>query len=119
MRAFGDELISRVRCQSKSQHNLGKPRGPFQPIALAFVSLTLLFGLHELRGAVPAPGSVDSSFITPSVNDTIWSVAYQADGKVLIGGYLTNVAGQTRMRLARLNSEGALDDGFTYGISGV
>jgi len=45
----------------------------------------------------------------------VWALAVQSDGKTLIGGSFTNVAGQTRNRLARLNANGTLDFGFNPG----
>jgi uncharacterized delta-60 repeat protein len=62
-------------------------------------------------------GTLDASF-DPSVNATVFSVAIQADGKMLIGGYFTtlNPNGATtatiRNRIARVNSDGTLDNEF-------
>ena len=58
-------------------------------------------------------GSVDPSFVSPTVDSYILVMALQPDGKVLIGGQFTNVAGQPRHYLARLNGDGSLDVGFT------
>ena len=43
--------------------------------------------------------------------------AWQSDGKIAIGGYFTTVAGQSRPYLARLNSDGTLDNGFNPGAN--
>ncbi|WP_198973132.1 delta-60 repeat domain-containing protein, partial [Xylophilus sp. ASV27] len=40
------------------------------------------------------------------------SLAVQPDGKVLVGGGFTQLGGQTRTYLARLNADGSLDTGF-------
>jgi hypothetical protein len=40
------------------------------------------------------------------------SLALQADGKVLVGGAFTNLAGQTCFYLGRLNADGTLDGAF-------
>src|SRR5437867_4031822 len=45
----------------------------------------------------------------------IFAVALQADGRILIAGRFTSVAGQSRGRIARLNSEGTLDPTFNPG----
>jgi uncharacterized delta-60 repeat protein len=58
-----------------------------------------------------ADGSVDSSF-SPSANDKVESVRLQADGKILIGGYFSQVNGTPRASMARLNSDGTLDTSF-------
>jgi uncharacterized delta-60 repeat protein len=60
-----------------------------------------------------ADGSLDSSF-NPlgGANSTVYDVALQNDGKVIIGGSFTGVNGFARMFLARLNPDGSLDTGF-------
>lgn len=46
-------------------------------------------------------------------NGAVLSIAVQADGKVLAGGYFTNIGGQTRNRIARLDAvTGAADATF-------
>ena len=51
------------------------------------------------------------------VGESPWveSVVVQADGKVLIGGYFTTVNGTNRNHIARLNSNGSLDNSFDPG----
>jgi uncharacterized delta-60 repeat protein len=43
------------------------------------------------------------------------ALALQPDGRVLIGGTFTTVAGQSRPRLARLHADGSLDTSFNPG----
>src|SRR5262249_50392278 len=45
-------------------------------------------------------------------NGTVNSLALQADGKILVGGSFTTLAGQTRNNLGRLNADGSLDNTF-------
>jgi len=58
-------------------------------------------------------GTVDARF-TPGAgaNGTVFAVALQTDGKILIGGDFTAVAGTPINRLARLNRDGSLDTSF-------
>ncbi len=42
----------------------------------------------------------------------VWSLAAQADGKLLVGGYFWTFDGHSRTGLARLNPEGSLDTSF-------
>ncbi|HTL16250.1 MAG TPA: delta-60 repeat domain-containing protein, partial [Patescibacteria group bacterium] len=42
----------------------------------------------------------------------VWSLALQRDGKVLVGGLFTEVNGQTRTAIARLNPDSTLDSTF-------
>ena len=64
-----------------------------------------------------ADGTVDASF-DPNADATVYSMALQADGKVLVGGDFStlqpNGAGvaTARNRIARLNADGSLDSGF-------
>nr|MDQ3373981.1 FG-GAP-like repeat-containing protein [Acidobacteriota bacterium] len=60
-----------------------------------------------------ADGSLDNGFNAfRSVNGIVRTIALQTDGKILIGGLLNAVNGQSRNGLARLNSNGSLDMSF-------
>lgn len=61
-------------------------------------------------------GQLDSSF-DPGDGPNGWvsAVAVQADGKVIIGGQFTTVAGVARNSVARLRSNGQLDPEFDIG----
>jgi uncharacterized delta-60 repeat protein len=61
-------------------------------------------------------GSLDDTYapaVAGGATPAVYSLAVQTDGKVLVGGLFTTVAGQARMNLARLNPEGTLDPTFT------
>ena len=60
-----------------------------------------------------ANGALDNGF-NPGLgaDDTVWAVAVQTDGKVLIGGEFNNVNGFPRAHIARLNSDGTVDETF-------
>jgi uncharacterized repeat protein (TIGR01451 family)/uncharacterized delta-60 repeat protein len=60
-----------------------------------------------------ADGTLDGSF-NPGLgaNGTVWCVALQGDGKVLIGGEFTSVNGTNRNYIARLGTNGVLDASF-------
>ena len=63
-----------------------------------------------------ADGSVDSSFMTKAaVNGLIHGLVVQSDGRILIAGEFDTVNGQRRIRVARLNADGALDATFDPG----
>lgn len=60
-----------------------------------------------------ADGSLDSGFQSPgSTNNDVSTVAFQRDGKVLLGGYFTTCRGVQRPHVARLNADGTLDSNF-------
>lgn len=67
-----------------------------------------------------ADGTLDTSFasVTFRGSDTsptdwsVWAVAVQPDGKVLVAGWFTRVNGVARTSVARLNADGSLDTAF-------
>lgn len=73
-------------------------------------------------------GTVDVTF-DPGANGpdgTVWALALQSDGKLVIGGEFLTVGGLTRGGIARLNADGSLDtefnpgagtDGFVYAVA--
>lgn len=54
---------------------------------------------------------LDPSFES-ALGGIVETIAVQADGKILIGGQFTSIAGQPRNRIARLNADGTLDTTF-------
>lgn len=63
-----------------------------------------------------ADGTLDASFDPgPGSNDSVTRLLLQPDGRVLISGYFTQVAGTARRHVARLNANGSLDTSFDPG----
>src|SRR6266403_2020780 len=62
-------------------------------------------------------GTLDSAF-DPNANSTVSSIAVQADGKILAGGFFTSIGGQTRNRIARLDATTGLADSFDPNANG-
>ena len=48
----------------------------------------------------------------PNPNAEVLTLAVQPDGKLIVGGKFTNVAGQTRHSLTRLLIDGTIDPSF-------
>src|SRR5262249_53401216 len=68
----------------------------------------------------PVGGDLDCSFTCGGFIDvSVWSLALQPDGKVLIGGYFTTVHGALRGQVARLNTDGTTDHTFMHGLAGA
>ena len=62
-------------------------------------------------------GTLDTTFnIGTGVNNNIYSIAVQNDGKILISGLFTSFNGVSRNRFARLNTDGTLDTAFDPGV---
>ena len=78
-------------------------------------------GLYNgtFRGSVTrlnADGTPDTSFNAGSnANSIVESIAVQADGRILIGGFFSTFNGTPRNRIARLNTDGSLDASFDPG----
>jgi uncharacterized delta-60 repeat protein len=62
-------------------------------------------------------GTKDTAFNTGTgFNNTVWSIAIQTDGKILVGGEFTSYKGITENNIIRLNSNGTKDTSFNTGI---
>jgi uncharacterized delta-60 repeat protein len=59
-------------------------------------------------------GTLDMAFDpnVDSANSSVFSIALQTDGKILVGGLFTSIGGQARRHIARLNPDGTLDTAF-------
>ncbi len=63
-----------------------------------------------------ADGSVDTGFNPGTgATGTVYAIAVRPDGKIMIGGSFSWYNGTTRVRIARLNSDGSLDTAFDPG----
>jgi len=88
-------------------------------------ALALLVAVLGLSGPASAgtPGQIDPGFEAPTVNERIFSVAVQPDGKILIGGVFSYCLGSfsdppcpentQRGSVARLNIDGSVDGTFS------
>lgn len=63
-------------------------------------------------------GNLDLAFDTSSLalDGTVWTLAPQTDGKVIIGGDFTMAGGLLRPGIARLNADGSVDTSFDPGL---
>lgn len=67
-------------------------------------------------------GSLDTSFATNigvGLNDSVWGIGLQSDGKIVIGGDFATLDGTTVNHIARLNADGTPDPTFTSNNSGT
>jgi uncharacterized delta-60 repeat protein/uncharacterized repeat protein (TIGR02543 family) len=59
-------------------------------------------------------GSIDTAFSTGTGFDgKAYALAVQPDGKILVGGKFSTYNGTSKVNIARLNSNGTVDTGFT------
>lgn len=68
-----------------------------------------------------ADGSLDTTFNSGTgANNTVYALAVQSDGQILIGGTFTTYNGVGRSRFTRLNADGSLDTTFlNTGVGGT
>jgi len=70
-------------------------------------------------GRLNADGTVDLTFNPGATYFVgtyyVYTLAVQADGKILVGGEFTTLGGQSRSRLGRLNADGTVDLTFNPG----
>jgi len=60
--------------------------------------------------------TIDTSFLSPNaVGNIIYDLETQTDGKIVIGGYWTNINGSSYASIARLLNNGTLDPCFNPG----
>jgi uncharacterized delta-60 repeat protein len=59
-------------------------------------------------------GTIDSSFtIGSGFNNSVYAVAIQSDGKIVVGGAFTSYNGTSRFKITRLNTDGTLDTSYS------
>lgn len=95
-------------------------RGKKQSWAMSVVSLIVLVVMGVCVSVITGfaqPGALDASFAQKGVglDGLIGQMAIQSDGKIVIGGAFASYDGITRMRVARLNTDGTLDNNFSTG----
>ncbi|NOT47290.1 MAG: hypothetical protein HOP17_06015, partial [Acidobacteria bacterium] len=61
-------------------------------------------------------GTIDGTFVS-AVNRSVYDINFAADGKLLAGGSFTKINGDTHFRLAKLNTDGSLDNTFSTEVS--
>lgn len=80
----------------------------------SYIGNTERAGIARLK----VDGTLDPTFDPGTgANGPIDRMALQSDGKVVIVGHFTTVAGTNRKTIARLNADGTLDTGFDPGTS--
>ena len=77
----------------------------------------LILGRVAPAAGQVVPGQVDPTFDAGAIDSGFGSsflraVALQPDGKILVGGYFTTIAGVPRQGIARLNADGSVDGTF-------
>jgi uncharacterized delta-60 repeat protein len=70
--------------------------------------------IHAFALAALAQSPLPDSF-DPGANGEVYSLAVQADGKILVGGLFTKLVGQGRNSIGRLSADGTLDTNFNPG----
>lgn len=83
---------------------------------------TTLAGASRSRiGRLDSDGTIDTDF-NPGAgggfNPHVLTLCLQSDGRIIVGGAFTSMAGQVRNRIARLNTDGTLNTTFNPSADG-
>src|SRR5260221_495763 len=78
--------------------------------------VALALSAHTFALAALAQSPLPDSF-NPGANYFVYSLAVQADGKILVGGAFGTLGGQSRNYIGRLNADGTLDTRFNSGAN--
>ena len=57
--------------------------------------------------------------VSTGANHSVYSIALQTDGQIVVGGCFTNIGGEARDRIARLHGSGSVDEEFQPGANDV
>lgn len=91
----------------------------FLRVVGVFTLATTLFSISAVNAFAQA-SLFDSSFkVGHGANGIVYGIVVQDDGKIVVGGEFTQIAGHARTNLARLNSDGQLDQSFPQGTDGA
>jgi uncharacterized delta-60 repeat protein len=90
--AGANDIVTSVAVQSDGKVLIGGSFGTYNGTSRGFVA------------RLNSDGSLDTGFLATGAgaSDTVYSVAVQSDGKVLIGGVFTTYNGTSRGHVARL-----------------
>src|SRR6266403_1443626 len=80
--------------------------------------LRYVLALAALGVAASAKAQTPDPLFNASVDQAVYAMAVQPDGKIVVGGLLTVLDGEGRSFLGRLNPDGSLDRGFNPGANG-
>ena len=81
---------------------------PMRCYRLVGIALACVLGFTSVAGRAQ---NANDGF-APNADNTVLKLAVQADGKLLVGGDFTSIAGNTRSGIARLLPDGSLDPTF-------
>jgi len=98
-------------------HRKEAPKAVGRHLWLCLVLGALVASTSQAQAQTPAV-TVDNDF-NPSVNDAVYSIALQPDGKILVGGNFTTLGGQSRAYIGRLNPDGTIGIGLNPGPDGT
>lgn len=81
----------------------------------AILALVLTLACQPAPAQTPLPDEFNAGGFSPLPTATsarVYALAVQTNGKILVGGEFSAIAGQGRTSLAHLNADGTLDGGF-------
>ena len=117
---FFPRTTIRAKAGSQPSRDMSRPLAKFSKVAMLFVWGLLFFLItpHAAQAAGIADDDIVSGF-SPTINvgGVISATVVQPDGKMVIAGSFTHVNSQPRGNIARLNTDGSLDESFSITTS--
>lgn len=96
-----------IKSQRQSEWHLNRSRQrAYQRSPLILAMVVAFVGLV---------GAQSPDNFNPGANGPVYSLAVQADGKILVGGRFSILGGESRTNLGRLNPDGSIDPDFRAG----
>ncbi len=75
-----------------------------------------IFGVFCSLSVCSQPGTLDLTFDPgTAANSSIYSIAIQSNGKIIVAGNFTDFNGNSSIRICRLNTDGTFDNTFSSG----
>ena len=71
-----------------------------------------LLSLWPVAAQNQSPGAIDSTFNAGAIDGAVRCVVVQSDFKIVAIGDFNQIGGANRLHVARLNSNGSVDDSF-------
>jgi len=88
------------------------PASGIHSMAVQSDNKIVFVGDNGFVSRIGSDGLHDGSFSSPTIDGSLYTVAIQDDGKILVGGDFTTVNGNTVTSICRLNSDGSFDASF-------
>src|SRR5262249_48252228 len=82
------------------------------------VLVSTSFGILTSAVAAVSVNLATNAPFNPNADGPVGSIVVQADGRIVLGGYFTSLAGENHARIGRLSPDGTADSSFKPSANG-